>query len=259
MKKFFLLCAICASIIACEKEPVGALPGKFTINAAGDQIVFAQGNLQYQASTGKWQFAANQYDMVGAENVKIAADYDGWIDLFGWGTGNNPTLTSADSADYATFTDWGVNPIVNGGNKANVWRSLTKDEMDYIYLKRPNASNLRGFAEINGVYGCVFLPDNWNSNNFIALPSDTSVAAQVNVYTLAQWKEMEQSGAVFLPAAGGRIEKATITVGSWGLYWLATKKNEAEAYATSFCIKGQDVDHYFVHYAFSVRLVKSVK
>ena len=136
MKKFFLLCAICASIIACEKEPVGALPGKFTINAAGDQIVFAQGNLQYQASTGKWQFAANQYDMVGAENVKIAADYDGWIDLFGWGTGNNPTLTSADSADYATFTDWGVNPIVNGGNKANVWRSLTKDEMDYIYLKR---------------------------------------------------------------------------------------------------------------------------
>ena len=246
MKKFFLLCAICAGIIACENEPAGALSGKFTVNAAGDQVVFSKGNLQYQASTGKWQFAANQFDTIGIGNDKIAADYDGWIDLFGWGTGNNPTLASVDSTDYISFSDWGINPISNGGNKANIWRTLTKDEMDYICYTRPNASNLRGLAEVNGVFGCIFLADN-----------STKVIA--NTYTLSEWKKLEQSGAVFLPAAGGRVGQRTMTVGTWGLYWLASKSDDSHAQAVCFMAEGQEIDKYLVHYAFAVRLVKAAK
>ena len=70
---FAALC--CASMWATE----GALSGRFTINANGDQIVFSQGNLQYKDGTG-WRFAEHQWDFVGAWNTSD------WVDLFGWGT-----------------------------------------------------------------------------------------------------------------------------------------------------------------------------
>ena len=65
------------------------------------QVVFSQGNLQYQASTNTWRFAENQWDYVGSQNPaygdpggtvagsdnnNISSNYSGWIDLFGWGT-----------------------------------------------------------------------------------------------------------------------------------------------------------------------------
>ena len=58
------------------------------------------------------------------------------IDLFGWGTGANPTKNSADYNDYSTFTDSGTNPITNGGNQANMWRTLTNDEWNYLFNAR---------------------------------------------------------------------------------------------------------------------------
>ena len=143
--------------------PEGALTGKFTINASGDQIQFSQGNLQYQASTNTWRFAENQYDMVGNANSNISASYSSWIDLLGWGTGNNPTNTSTSYSDYATFSDWGVNAISNGGSAANQWRTLTNAEWYYLFYTRTNAENLCGQATVAGVHGFVFLPDNWST------------------------------------------------------------------------------------------------
>lgn len=64
-------------------------------------VYFSKGNLQYQASTNTWRFAENQWDYVGdategnvymddvkCNNSYISQTYNGWIDLFGWGTGN---------------------------------------------------------------------------------------------------------------------------------------------------------------------------
>lgn len=73
----------------------------FTINSNGDQIFFSQGNLQYQASTNTWQFATNQYDIIGSDNSNISSTYDGWIDLFGWGTsGYNNTANDPFAINY---------------------------------------------------------------------------------------------------------------------------------------------------------------
>lgn len=50
MRKIFLFVSAllyCVSTWATE----GALPGRFTINAEGEQIVFSQGNLRYQNET----------------------------------------------------------------------------------------------------------------------------------------------------------------------------------------------------------------
>ena len=63
----------------------GSLVGKFSVSA-NKQVYFSKGNLQYQASTNTWRFAENQTDYIGSANSNISATYDGWIDLFGWGT-----------------------------------------------------------------------------------------------------------------------------------------------------------------------------
>ena len=93
-----------------------ALTGRFSV-AADKQVIFSQGNLRYKASSNEWSFANSQYSMIGYKNENIAANYSGWIDLFGWGTGNNPVETSKESAPYASYSDWTANPIVNGNNE----------------------------------------------------------------------------------------------------------------------------------------------
>ncbi len=215
-----------------EQEGDGKLTGAFTINADGDQIVFSQGNLQYQASTSTLRFATNQYDMIGADNANISDTYTGWIDLFGWGTGNCPTKKSTVDEDYSTFTDWGVNAISNGGNEANLWRTLTRYEWAYLIQTRTNAADLKGQATVADVHGYVLLPDSWT------LPAGLSFAASpnnwtTNVYTAEQWTQMEAAGAVFLPATGYR-EPEIEGVGEKGWYWSSDVLNGTVAYDFEF-------------------------
>lgn len=216
-------------------SPVGGINGLFTINADGDQVWFSQGNLQYQASTNTWRFAEHQYDYVGSANSNISSTYSGWIYLFGWGTGDNPTLTSTTYTDYSTFVDWGSNAIINGGNAVNQWRTLTQSEWYYLLNRRTNASSKCGAGNINGVGGLIILPDSWTLPSGCpqfnpGFASDWSR----NSYTLTQWAQMESAGAVFLPAAGNRGGTDLYLVGSRGFYWSSTPYNEGHAYPMIF-------------------------
>ena len=224
--------------------PIGSKGGLFTVNSNGDQVWFSQGNLQYQASTDTWRFAEHQYDRIGNDNVNISSSYSGWIDLFGWGTGGNPTLVSADNIDYTTFVDWGVNTISNGGNTANCWRSLTRQEWTFIFINRSNASSKYGGGKVNGVGGIIILPDDWT------LPSGCNFDAGMdgwddNVYSSQQWAKMEQAGAVFLPATGVRVPGVPIhmaslfggrdnSVNNFGDYWTATQGEQYGGYSVAF-------------------------
>ena len=157
---------------------------KYSVSAS-KQVYFASGNLQYQASTDTWRFAEHQYDFADEDNNNISDTYDGWIDLFGWGTGDSPTKASGDNSDYATFTDWGTNVI--GTYPANTWRTLSGEEWGYLFNGRANASSLYGFAIVNGVNGLILLPDDWT------LPSGLSFHAGMarfrkNIYTLSNGK-----------------------------------------------------------------------
>ncbi len=212
----------------------GVLPGAFSVSAT-QQVHFSQGNLQYRASTNTWRFAEHQYDFVGSANSNISFTYSGWIDLFGWGTGSNPTLAITDYTYYSTFVDWGSNAIINGGNAVNQWRTLTQSEWYYLLYSRTNASSKLGTGNINGVGGLIILPDSW------AQPSgcpqfSPGVASDWshNSYTLAQWAQMELAGAVFLPAAGYRLGTDVGDMGSSGLYWSSTPNDEDYAYYVGF-------------------------
>ena len=242
--------------------PEGILPGEFSVSAT-TKVRFSQGNLQY---VGTWQFAANQWDYFGESQS------DNHRDLFGWGTGNNPNRISTEYTDYSTYTEWGNNPISNGGNKANQWRTLTKDEWVYLFYGRANAATLFALGRVNGVNGTILLPDNWT------LPAGASFTASTtqgladqgteyynesgnnfshNTYTAAQWKAMEDNGAVFLPAAGYRYGTDVGYVGSGGFYWSSTPFDEYYAFDLFFNSDFLSPQNYcYRYYGLSVRLVR---
>ncbi|MBO7458626.1 MAG: hypothetical protein J6T80_05160 [Paludibacteraceae bacterium] len=269
MKKFFLFIVALCAVNAMATE--GALSGKFSVSAT-KQVVFSQGNLQYQASTYIWQFAANQYDIVGADNNNIAADYTGWIDMFGWGTGNDPLKLSDDDEDYSVFNEWGANAISNGGNAANLWRTLTAAEMAYLFRSRTNAANLVGYAMIGSQHGLVVLPDDWTLPEGASFFSITDKGlvwddtwwcggyhegsenhSEDNIYTIEQWETLETAGAVFLPMAGMR--DGTMQQENYlGNYWTSTDGNHALVIREDGFLP--PVDDNIGHYGCSVRLVQ---
>lgn len=91
--------------------PGGAVSGVFTV-ASGKTVYFSKGNLQYQASSQDWRFAEHQWDIVGDDNENISATYDGWIDLFGWGTsGYHKNGDVCNKYFYPYSTDNGYTPV----------------------------------------------------------------------------------------------------------------------------------------------------
>ena len=97
----------------------------YTINSDGDKVIFAPGNLQYQASTKSWRFARRQWMIVGGpetdydvyyDSIGLSGDihtvrcnnalnskkYGGWIDLFAWGTSGCKVDTTVDK--YIRYT-----------------------------------------------------------------------------------------------------------------------------------------------------------
>jgi uncharacterized protein (TIGR02145 family) len=259
-----------------EPLPQGVLPGLFSVSAT-QQVRFSQGNLQYRASDNTWRFAEHQYDYVGngdthgnvyengvkCHNSLISPTYTGWIDLFGFGTGSNPTLKSTNHNDYQTFVDWGVNAISNGGNQPNTWRTLSNSEWEYLLNTRANASAKKGTGSINGVHGLILLPDSWtlpDGATFIPLPSPlhSSNTYSLNTYTFSQWAAMEDAGAIFLPAAGNRGWTSIYNEGDQGHYWSSTPYNDNERYAYSVSFRGNSA---YTTYSgrssgYSVRLVR---
>lgn len=275
--------------------PTGAINGKFTISEDGGQIYFSQGNLQYQASTNTWKFAESQYDYIGDANSNISSSYDGWIDLFGWGTSgyhdaNDPynvnyqPWSSSDSElnnDYNTYGygpstnmpdmnltgtsanyDWGVNnPISNGGNTANQWRTLTQPEWSYVLNTRNTTSGIRfAKAQVNEVNGVILLPDDWTTDTY-NLNNTNNIGASYNsnVINASQWAMIENAGGVFLPAAGGRFGTTVADVGSTGFYWLSSSNSSCCAYYVYIYNFGIYLVDYRRYLGRSVRLVCDVE
>lgn len=199
--------------------PEGALNGLFSISPT-HKVYFSKGNLQYQASTRHWRFAEKQYDFIGKDNEKISSNYNGWIDSFGWGTGDNPTKSTIVNLLYRDFVSWGVNNIINGSD--NQWSTLTSGGWEYLLEKRQTPSGLLyAKARVLSKTGLVLLPDNWQTgictfNN----PNCKNADLESNVFNASQWDELESSGAVFLPTAGMRTGHSMFGMRALGSYWV---------------------------------------
>ena len=224
------------------------------------QVYFSKGNLQYHCKNKEWRFAPNQYDYIGEDNANISSDYDGYIDLFGWGTGDNPILATTENDHYANFTDWGVN--IDGGN---VWRTLAWNEWQYLIDGREDSRKKFTAAEVAGVPGLILLPD------YFVLPEGISFRfgmagyiydgkyltyKESNDISASDWQKLESAGAVFFPAAGSRAGFLVSGVGE-GFYWGASSRSglhfyELDAYGGNLH-GGPALDRY---HGFSVRLAR---
>lgn len=287
--------------------PEGAINGLFTINENGDQVYFSQGNLQYQASTNTWRFAENQWDYVGGtdnmgemhdgtvmengvpcSNSMVSANYDGWIDLFEWGTSGynhgavcyQPWVYSSLLFDYYAYgdstnnlndqtgeADWGYNAISNGGNHENKWRTLTEDEWMYVLFTRSTTYGIRfAKAYVNEIKGLILLPDDWNSGTYnLSSPNTNDAYYDSNIISMSDWTtKFEANGAIFLPAAFSRDHNmvANLGVGSLyggvsGNYWTATRSDWE--YVIRFDFSDYDIGMFLSHPSFGyyVRLVQN--
>lgn len=269
----FFIAAICCAVTINATE--GALSGKFSVSAS-KQVHFSKGNLQYDTVNAVWSFAANQYDIIGNANMN-GSQLGEVIDLFGFGTGDAPTKYTYNDEDYAEFHEWGANPISNGGNAADLWRTLTKDEWAYLFRSRTNAASLIGYALIGGRHGLVLLPDNW------ALPEGASFYSitekglawddnwgsgayldengghlEDNDYTTEQWTQLETAGAVFLPLAGFRMYQGNTTkleqINEIGFYRSSTAGNYVVVFQDEAIFP--PVDDASISWGGSVRLVQ---
>ena len=266
--------------ITFEKEDIidNQCVGAFSVSA-DKQIVFSPGNLQYTRSTDTWSFAENQYDYIGTDNVtggsvstdatygdsKSGTALADKVDLFGWSTSatNFGVSTSTSSSDYSgSFVDWGINKI--GNDDSNTWRTLTYDEWYYLRYNRTNANDLCGVAQVNGVNGILFLPDNWVCPADVTFKSgfygsfDVDYYAAYQTFTSEQWAKMEAAGAVFLPAAGYRYITYVGNVQTAGYYWSATEYDVSRAGYFVFSSDHSNMMDFDCARGRSVRLVKDL-
>ena len=262
------------------------------------KVRFSKGNLQYQASTNTWRFAEHQWDFIGysepdqygytygtvngSSNHLIGPNYDGWIDLFGWGTSGKshgavcyqPWSTSTKDLDYSAYgdiqddlnywehqADWGVNPISNGGNQPNIWRTLSEREWNYLLRQRKTNSGIKfvkAFINDLDVTGTIILPDDWDNSIHPLIYEPFSN----NNLSLDDWHLLEENGAVFLPLTGER--HGTVTSGCYNtsIYWTSSHvswigvNNDYCAFGIQF---SDGIDYYYEmpkHTGLAVRLVQ---
>lgn len=187
--------------------------GLFTVGPK-KKVFFSKGNLQYQPSTKTWRFAESQLECLEVDCDDESLEQDGWMDQFGWGTGNDPLFSSEDFGAYKKFVDWGKNSI--GGDKANTWRTLRIDEWYHLLYERQTKSGIR-FAKaiVDDVEGVILLPDGWNGSFEFNEADDKGADFGENEISADEWESLEKEGAVFLPVIDGV-----------GEYWSSSNVSE---------------------------------
>lgn len=210
------------------------------------QVLFSSGNLQYNPAQKIWRFAEHQYDYYGV----YSEEQGSWMDLFQWGICTNP-YTGARK-----FIEWGENSI--DSYDPNVWRTLKSIEWEYIFNARINATTLYGSATVDGNYGIILLPDNWEPLPRINVNSGM-IGWENNILTAEEWTYLEYAGAIFLPC---------MYINSWtGRYWSSTPYKEdryincLEFYSSSLDPSTESAmgGSYLGGNTYQVRLVQDVK
>ena len=272
--------------------PTGAINGLFKVSANNNkQVYFSKGNLQYigSAATPYWKFADNQWDYFGTTTGQNSTAQNVDRDLFGWGTsgwnngntyyrpyntdvinfggahgyGYGPTDGTSYlydlTGDYAE-ADWAWhNAISNGGDAVHQWRTLSKDEWNYVFNERTTTSGIRyAKAIVNNVKGIILLPDDWNTATYALNNTNTASADYAsNNITATDWTDvLEDNGAVFLPAADLRDKTNILYVNKYGYYWSSSHKPTETGYA--HCLR-LSYDEFSVNYFYSREVGMSVR
>ena len=232
-KQLLFLLALLMTAATGAWAQTGMTKGLFSVSA-NKRVHFSKGNLQL-VGENTFQFAENQWDYFGNNQS------DNHRDLFCWGTGNNPNLTTGIS----TFTDWGDNTYLQA-TLGKGWRTLTQDEFEYVFNTRASGSSVFDNADgryttatINtggtGVKGIILFPDGITiAASEVTSPGTINGKGTVTQCTTAQWAALAEKGCVFLPAGGYFVSGSAYGYGSITDYWSSTAENTSNAYNLAF-------------------------
>ena len=261
---------------------------QFTVNANGKKVYFSKANLRFVGfnnNTGSWSFHENQVDAsyapdYGDNNMDIPSD-ESTNDRFAWGLYGNHGMYEDDFPEITTNlskadgNDWGC-AFSETSPEGDNWRTLTIDEWNYLFNGR---SQQKRFLKVtlrlsdselpNAVQGILLFPDDYvepagltktftyNSNTsastgsgYVVADADKFINAPVYTDPTSNSYKMLAAGAVFLPAAGYRIQQwyqmyychqpGSYTAGlkwdAYGYYWSSTSGvyNQYEAKSRAF-------------------------
>lgn len=283
------------------------------------KVVFAPGNLQatYDGTNWSWDFAAQQYNYIGngSGNTLVQKSTPfisgpGTVDLFYW-IGESSTISNYPGT-YGITVEWQDNSIGTVGVESlkydwgtltigtyapNTWRTLTRDEWDWIIGGRIDrnpgidcrtASTVEGIANARyvkikikvtdtmDIFGLLLFPDEFTVPDGISFKNDfkawnyninchNAPWSNTNTYDLSQWAALEAAGCVFLPAAGWREgNNPTVTApldansNRVGVYWANGSYDVKYAYRACFAGDMVSCNYQLRQHGQSVRLVRDV-
>ena len=249
----------------------------FTVDAQGNQVCFAPGNLQYTKSTNTWSFMTAPYATVETNSQNVGTDYANQdvVSLFGWATsgynGKYPYMTSGTNSDYGPNIssgqfgaewDWGKrNAITNGGGYT--WRTLSSAEWTYVMSTR--SGNRFAKAVVNGRNGVIIFPDGFDPASVGVTINSINASGDgfnKNSIGLGNWGKLAAKGCAFLPCAGFRDGESAYGLSTnWGEYWASTPYSSLSGYAHSLLFHGTTlyVWQRQRHVGCSVRLVRDLQ
>lgn len=226
----------------CKTQPYGILPGVFSLSA-DKKVQFSTCNL-IKTSSG--------YDRKKQQWYYLGSDVTLPCDLLPW---------------------WGTMTLDNDCYLPSA------DEWYYLFKERPRADELFAHATVAGTHGIIILPDDWQTPEGINLETAKQMGMvwdedglaygrpysqfngyERNVFSSAEWVELEYAGAVFLPAVGfdGKLTNGV------GYYWSSTEYTSG--FAHHFDFGDDNLDLYALRNTshdkkghFSVRLIQEVQ
>ena len=233
-------------------NPVDHLPGGFT--TPDGVVYFSRGVVKCVNPSGNsnpsnvvWTFENNQYSATAYTSGGSQASQFVESGYMPYSTESNhsgfPILNNSNSG---AFWDWGRH---YGGENSH-WKTLSRADWTYLLITR-SASTVNGVenalyahAKVNGQYGLILFPDIFSWPTTVTTQIDDSYINVANVtvanapnYGLADWKELEDAGCVFLPALGHFTYQSNIGryyPADEGWYWTSDTDGDNESYYMHF-------------------------
>lgn len=218
-----------------------------------DKVVyFTKSNLLYDSGVYKlgqypWETSGSQGETISLNSTSTISYFtwasSGYNNYYPWSTTYlGPDIQNGSWTTDSDNWDWAVNNDVYdyNGVLTNNLRVLTSHEFDYVICQRGPSNELWDMATVNGNYGLILFSDDY-------IHPDTCVErGEDQIYSLQEWNDMEEAGAVFFYLCGyGRrttnTNKITFEdIGTSG-YYLTSSTSEGIPQVDCFCI-WDDID-----------------
>jgi hypothetical protein len=185
----------------------GAVPGVFTMDAAGRKALMSQGFIRYNAANESWTIADTFTRLT-------SFDASGVIEVFKWNNADTPTVaTDHGTADWRDEGDWAKKLDQTG------WKIGTHSDYEFCLRQTSKTTDSRETYKLvrqclslvkvaDGEYYTILYPDGW-AGGFAAFTASSEVPGVT--MTIDELKALEDKGCAIF-GHGGYLNKGnTIT------------------------------------------------